>query len=814
MTPDSPHAPDRWLNWPKQLTDRFFHKRVEEELGIYEAIIASSDDAIISKTLEGIITSWNQAAERLFGYSAQEAVGQPIMLIIPPELYHEEDGILCNLRQGRRIEHFETTRVRKDGTRIAVSLSISPVRDRSGTIIGAAKIARDITERRREIEERVRLAALVDSADVSIFSKTRDGVITSWNKAAEQMYGYAAQEIIGQPVTLLFPPDRQEEFLAIMEQILRGERVQLFETVRRRKDGTLVPVSVLVSPIYDEQGQVIGASDIAHDITERKRVEEQESLLAELSLGLVATLDPPEMLNRVASLLIPRLADWFAVDLLNAAGSLELCTLVHTDPEKVHWARKQRAQFPPDRNVSSGIAQVARTGQVQWYPDVPDDLLVAHVSSEEELALLRRMGYSSAILAPLLAQGKTIGVMSLVFAESGRTYDRRHLALAEEVGRRVGLALEHAQLHHDVQQSRDQLNIILHGVADGILLYAPENQILYANETAAHMMGFSSVQQLLEAQQSHLLAKYDILDEQGQPIPPTSLTHSRVFAGEREVQMVMRYREKGREEAERWSLVTSRPVMGLHGAVVLVVTIIHDITERMQVEQRKDAFISMASHELKTPVTSLKGFTAILQRRLSKQGDEQGLSYLARMDAQLKKLTSLISELLDISRMQSGQLPFRLEHCDFDALIEEVVDTMQAATTTHQIRMEGQTGARVSADPERLTQVLLNVLTNAIKYSPEAQEIVIRRWFNHEQAVVSVQDFGIGIDQVHHERIFERFYQVGDTVEKTYPGLGIGLYISHEIVTRHHGRMWVESRKGEGSTFFIALPLLAERTSV
>jgi PAS domain S-box-containing protein len=503
MTSHSSPMPERRPNWPKQVTDRIFHKHVEEELGIYEAIIASSDDAIISKTLEGIITSWNQAAERLFGYTAQEAVGQSILLIIPPDLHYEEDGILSKLRQGQRIEHYETTRRRKDGTLISVSLSISPVWDRSGTIIGATKIARNITERKREAEERLRLAALVDSADVPIFSKTREGIITSWNKAAEQMYGYTAQEIVGQPVTLLFPDDRQEESASIMQQILRGERVQLFETVRCRKDGTQIPVSVVVSPIHNEQGRVIGASDIAHDIT-----------------------------------------------------------------------------------------------------------------------------------------------------------------------------------------------------------------------------------------------------------------------------------------------------------------------ERLQAEQRKDAFIHMASHELKTPITSLKGFTAILQRRLSKQGDEQSLLYLGRIDAQLNKLTTLVSELLDMSRMQSGSLPFRLQACEFDALVEEVVNDMQAATTTHQLRVEGRTGALVSADPERLTQVLLNVLTNAIKYSPRAQEVIVRRWCENEQVIVSVQDFGIGIDQSHHERIFERFYQVEDAVEKTYPGLGIGLYISSEIMRQHQGHIWVESHKGEGSTFFMALPVLAERTSV
>ncbi|MBV8696202.1 MAG: HAMP domain-containing histidine kinase, partial [Ktedonobacteraceae bacterium] len=213
------------------------------------------------------------------------------------------------------------------------------------------------------------------------------------------------------------------------------------------------------------------------------------------------------------------------------------------------------------------------------------------------------------------------------------------------------------------------------------------------------------------------------------------------------------------------------------------------------------------------PVTSLKGFTNVMQRRLAKQGDTQGLHYLGRMDAQLNKLTALISDLLDVSRMQSGKLALRMEPCDLDAFIEETVENVQAATSTHHLLVEGRTGTQVLADKERLGQVFVNLLTNAIKYSPGADKVIVRllRDGDQERAIVSVQDFGIGIDKTHHEKIFERFYQVTDPEEKTYPGLGIGLYISSEIVALHHGRMWVESSKGQGATFFVALPLLSQK---
>ena len=252
------------------------------------------------------------------------------------------------------------------------------------------------------------------------------------------------------------------------------------------------------------------------------------------------------------------------------------------------------------------------------------------------------------------------------------------------------------------------------------------------------------------------------------------------------------------------------PVKDKEGKIIGAAKIARDITDRLLEEQRKDEFISMASHELKTPVTSLKGFTAILERRLSKQEDDQGLAYLAKMDRQITRLTNLISELLDISRMQSGKLAFQDELFDLCALVEEIVETLQQITQDHHLCLECTEPIQVVGDRDRIGQVLINLITNAIKYSYQADKVMIHVARDQHQAVVSVQDFGIGIAREHQQHVFERFYQVTDEDGQTYPGLGIGLYISREIISRHRGRIWVESAKGTGSTFYMSLPLTQE----
>jgi PAS domain S-box-containing protein len=265
------------VNMLVDITER---KRAEEATQRLASIVDSSDDAIISKDLDGIISSWNNAASRLFGYEAAEVIGKPVTILIPQDRRDEELFILQQIRRGERIDHYETVRRRKDGGLIDVSLTVSPVRNAQGKIIGASKIARDITKRKREVDAALLLASVVETSDDAIISKNLDGIITSWNKGAERIFGYMAEEIIGKSVKVLIPRENHAEEDTILERIRRGQRIEHYETIRQRKHGSLINVSLTVSPVADPQGKIVGASKIARDITERTRTEAQISLLA------------------------------------------------------------------------------------------------------------------------------------------------------------------------------------------------------------------------------------------------------------------------------------------------------------------------------------------------------------------------------------------------------------------------------------------------------------------------------------------------------------------------------------------------------
>jgi PAS domain S-box-containing protein len=255
---------------------------------LLEAIVRSSDDAILTKNLSSIVTSWNPAAARIFGWDPHEIIGHSVLRLIPPRLQHEELEILRRLRAGEQMENCETVRVTRDGREIIVSLTLSPLRNHSGQVTGASIIARNVTEKRAAERMRLQLAAIVESSDDAIISKNLDGTIISWNAGAERMFGYKAAEIVGQSLRTLLPPNLHDEEATIIARLIAGLRVDHFETLRVRRNGEIFPVSLSVSPIRDDAGEVAGAAGILRDITQHRHLE--QSLLHAEKMAAAARL--------------------------------------------------------------------------------------------------------------------------------------------------------------------------------------------------------------------------------------------------------------------------------------------------------------------------------------------------------------------------------------------------------------------------------------------------------------------------------------------------------------------------------------------
>jgi signal transduction histidine kinase len=225
-----------------------------------------------------------------------------------------------------------------------------------------------------------------------------------------------------------------------------------------------------------------------------------------------------------------------------------------------------------------------------------------------------------------------------------------------------------------------------------------------------------------------------------------------------------------------------------------------------QESRQKDEFFSMASHELKTPITSIKMFIQMLQKRVQGK-DTYTYTYLRKIDSQINNLTTMINDFLDVSKIQANKITYKHEPFFYQDLLTEIIEQLQPTTTTHQIVLRGSIKKWVNGDRQRIGQILINLIGNAIKYSPDRKRVIVRVSATREIITTEIQDFGIGISPEDQEHIFARFYQAHHDTPSRFTGLGLGLYISCEIIKHHNAKIWLTSKEGKGSSFYFTLPV-------
>jgi signal transduction histidine kinase len=257
----------------------------------------------------------------------------------------------------------------------------------------------------------------------------------------------------------------------------------------------------------------------------------------------------------------------------------------------------------------------------------------------------------------------------------------------------------------------------------------------------------------------------------------------------------------------RWLKISGKAFFNDKKVAEKILGVVEDITEQKLLEQQKDTFLSIASHELKTPVTTIKAYGQLAETLLEKSGETQALAMIKKMGTQVDRLTNLIEDLLDVRKIQAGKLMFTDTDFGIDELVTEVANDMQKTSVTHKIVCNTLEKTTMYGDKDKVSQVLTNFISNAIKYSPKADKIIVSAVKKDDDVLLSVQDFGIGISEKNIENVFEQFYRIKGDNQSTYPGMGIGLYICSEIVKRQGGKIWVESEIGKGSMFYVKLPL-------
>jgi PAS domain S-box-containing protein len=692
----------------KRVADQLTNLR-SPELAPYwlSALIESADDAIISKTLQGIITSWNAGAQRIFGYTADEVIGKSITILIPPDHEDEEPAILARLRAGERIEHYETVRVRKDGTLIDISLTVSPIKGPNGQIIGASKIARDITEQRQarraldEASERLKLA--LEAARLGDWSWDAKSDLVTMSETAANLFGIPPGPYMTWTSMrdLLHEEDREVTKLAIESALTKHTDYDIEYRVKHNGRGE-VWISSKGRGVYDAAARLTGMLGFIQDISTRKNNEETlrdqaEALrtLNEMGKTISAELDLHNTVQAVtdaATELTGARFGSFFYNVLNEEGaSYMLYTLAGVPREAfAHFPMPRATELFGPTFRGEGVVRIdnvkldPRYGKSSPYYGMPE----GHLPVTSYLAV------------PVVSRsGEVLG--GLFFGHPAPAmFTERDEIVVSGLASQAAIAMDNARLYEAAKKARAQ-----------------------AEEAAS--------------------------------------------ANER------LYRQA--EESSRL----------------------------------KEEFLATISHELRTPLSAILGWTRML--RLGQLSPDDSAKALDTIERNARAQTQLVDDLLDVSRIITGKLRMDVRPTDPNSFIEAAVEAVRPAAEAKGVRVQKviDTGAiSIPGDPVRLQQVVWNLLSNAIKFTPRDGRVQIRseRVNSHLEIIVSDTGQGIPADFLPH--VFDRFRQADQKTSRQHGGMGLGLAIVRHLVEMHGGTVHANSQgEGKGATFTVMLPI-------
>ncbi|HEV3143684.1 MAG TPA: PAS domain S-box protein [Gemmataceae bacterium] len=747
-------------------------RRAQERQESLRITFASMGDGLVITDAAGRIVSLNPVAETLTGWPQKEAAGQLLedVFRIVNEQTREPVAnpfkkVLAEGRVFGLANH--TVLIARNGREFSIDDSAAPIRDDSGRVTGVVLVFRDVTEQ-RQAQRSVRfLASIVASSDDAIIGKDINGIITSWNQAAERLFGYSAKEAVGNPIAMLVPPDRAGEMPAILERVRRGEKVEHFDTVRRAKNGRLVPISLTVSPIRNEYGEIIGASKIVRDISERK---EAEAALQHEKNRLHATLTS--------------IGD--AIMVTDAEGRI---TLMNRVAEDLTGWKEEAIGRPLDEvfrivneetrgRVESPVGRVIREGTVVGLAN--HTVLIAKDGTE------RPIDDSAAPIRD--GEGNLTGVV-LVFRD---VTERRK---AERAFRDSEARLRAAT---------EQLQIVTDSMSAAVTRCSRDLRYQWVSKPYADWIG-KPMEEIVDQ---------SIVDVIG----ATAFEQLRPHFEQALSGQVARYEQQIHYEhlGPRWVNGVYTPVFNAGGEVEGWVAVVLDVTERKQMEEalhdadrRKNEFLATLAHELRNPLAPIRNGLELL--RLTEGGSADFEAARGMMERQLTQLVRLVDDLLDVSRITRGKVELHTERINLAHVLQHAIETSRPLVQTehHHLSVTLPPAAVfVSADFVRLAQVFSNLLNNAAKFTPEGGHITLSAERRGGEVIVAVKDNGIGVAAEHVPRLFEMFSQVAPAAERNQGGLGIGLTLAKGLVELHGGS--IEARSpgpGQGAEFIVRLPV-------
>lgn len=746
------------------------------------SLLEDSTDMITRAKLDGTLTYVSPACRFILGFSPSDLIGKNGFDFFHPEDIKILEAGVKRLLEGAVVDTIIYRSVKKDGTYVWLESTGRLIRNSEGEVLEIQGSTRDITERLRyqlELEKRFRnledevskrklveedliheknfKESIIDHSALGVTALDSSLRIKEWNPALEKMTGKNRADVMGKAWTELYPVYIGSEIHMNFLRVLKGEVIEIKAAKFNSKEGYH---NTILSPLRGENGQINGILSITDDITEeyllKKQITESEAFLKQI------TDSSPNII---------------------AVTEYQSGTLVFANREFY-----QLFGIDPDTTIISTIKPF-NSSFIHH-----EDLNIAH-DWLKKIAGIKNQEREEAEFRVIDAQGKVhwYNMRAVVFRRNEAGEVVEFLTNAKEVTSRKVAELE-------LMKNRDLLREAQRSARLGIWEWDIVNDYISWSEELYKIYGLNERPAKLE---------YSTFIDLVHPEDREMVNHIVSEAFKNSETFTFEHRLIQPNGGIRHLLANGKIVNDSAGRPIQMIGTALDVSDLRGTEallRKKEEFMSIASHELKTPLTSAKAYVDLLKRELAKTQDQKLIDYASRTGVFIEKLNGLISDLLDISKIQAGRILYQFADFDLDQMVLECCETFQATIPKHKIQVKGACGVSVFGDRDRLSQVLSNLLNNAAKYSPESNLIEVNIRKKGTQVQVSVKDHGIGIDEENLPKVFERFYRVED--KRNYAqGLGIGLYLCKEIIERHDGKIYVHSELDKGSEFTFELSL-------
>ncbi len=867
-------------------------KRTEKELikseFKYRALIERMNEGVIQVNNNDVIEFVNSRFCTMVGFKPEEILGKTSLEIFA--LPEDRDLIKQKNRERlvRKTDKYELQYKKKNGDLIWVEISASPVIDENENVTGSFALLTDITDRRKADSAISHLAAIVESSEDAIISKTLEGEIISWNKGAELIYGYSQEEILGKHISTLAPPEKREELDIIMNKLKNGFRIDNFETVHLKKDGTLFFVSLTISPIINSFGEIISVSSIARDISEYKKAldiikesEQKYKDIVEFAPAGIFQVDNEGNLI-TANTAFMQILDCESADLLT---NLNLAKEVFVESEYYYHLSEQTSitGAPIDTEIQwkkfngdviwiqLNFRQVKNGNKAATYFEGFVRDVTSHRFAEQEL-IEREQSYrtliETSIDAIYVLQGRQLllvnnewerifgyssyeatspdfNIMKIVAPESTEDIERRfnrqrtnsitspissryEMTGISKYGKRIQLEVSASEIlwkgkpvvqgiYRDITERKKaeaqirMLSMAVKQSSASIIITDTKGKIEYVNQKFSSVTGYSYEEVIRKT--PAILASGN-LNHQERQLIRSLISSGKEWKGE--------FLNKKKNGEFYWESATISPIFDENGKITHYLSVQEDITLRKKQEQQliiakenaeksdklKTEFLAQMSHEIRTPLNNILTYTSVLKEEFEDKLPEGLESTFQVIDSSSLRLIRTIELILNLSRIQTGNFEANFEKLDLEKdLLEDILLEFYSKAKKKGVALNFKNKAKDSiiyADKYSMGQVFINIIDNALKYTDEgAIDILI--YNNAGKAHVEIQDTGIGIASEYISELFNPFTQEDMGMTRHFEGIGLGLALVKKYAEVNNAQIQVQSAKGKGSTFTISM---------